>query len=61
MYEERSLSTGADASAVAIIETALPGTGEQRHGVGIHVNISTAPILAVLSAARRFDANLLQH
>lgn len=60
-YEERSIGSGADASAVAIIETALPGTGEQRYGVGIHVNISTASILAVLSAARRFSVDLLQH
>jgi len=52
-YEERSLGRGADAAALAIIEAARVGTTGTRFGVGIHSNIITASILAVLSAAAR--------
>jgi len=52
-YEERSLSRGADASALAIVEAARGGTPGTRFGVGIHSNIITASVLAVLSAAAR--------
>jgi 2-isopropylmalate synthase len=54
-YEERALSRGADASALAIVEAARSGTAGTRFGVGIHSNIITASILAVLSAAARLD------
>ncbi|RKP51827.1 2-isopropylmalate synthase [Pararobbsia silviterrae] len=53
-YEERSLSTGADASAMAIVETVWPGVPGSRFGVGKHPNIITASVLAVLSATARF-------
>jgi 2-isopropylmalate synthase len=53
-YEERSLSSGADASAMAIVEAAWPGFPGTRFGVGTHRNILTASVLAVLSAAARF-------
>jgi 2-isopropylmalate synthase len=52
-YEERSLGRGADASALAIVEAARVGTAGTRFGVGIHSNIVTASVLAVLSAAAR--------
>ncbi|HEY7889035.1 MAG TPA: 2-isopropylmalate synthase [Steroidobacteraceae bacterium] len=52
-YEERSLGRGADASALAIVEAARAGTAGTRFGVGIHSNIITASVLAVLSAAAR--------
>jgi len=52
-YEERSLGGGADASALAIIEAARPGAAGTRFGVGIHSNIITASVLAVLSSAAR--------
>ena len=54
-YEERSLGSGADASAVAIVETAWPGVPGSRFGVGMHPNIMTASVLAVLSAVTRFS------
>ena len=54
-YEERSLSTGADASAMAIVETVWPGVPGSRFGVGKHPNIITASVLAVLSATARFS------
>jgi 2-isopropylmalate synthase len=53
-YEERSLGTGADAVALAIVEAAWPGVPGSRFGVGRHSSIITASVLAVLSAAARF-------
>jgi 2-isopropylmalate synthase len=53
-YEERSLSQGSDATAIAIIE--LDNGIETRHGVGIHANIVTASLLAVLSAVNRLQS-----
>ncbi|OZI51446.1 2-isopropylmalate synthase [Bordetella genomosp. 4] len=57
-YEERSLGAGSDAMAVAIVEAAMPGVPGSRFGVGRHANIATASILAVLSAAARFSAEM---
>jgi 2-isopropylmalate synthase len=52
-YEERSLGRGADAAALAIVEAARTGIAGTRFGVGIHPNLVTASVLAVLSAAAR--------
>ncbi len=52
-YEERSLSHGSDAQAIACIEVSgdfIPGS---IFGVGIHENIVTASLLAILSAVNR--------
>jgi 2-isopropylmalate synthase len=57
-YEERSLSTGADALAMAIVETVWPGKPGSRFGVGKHPSIITASVLAVLSAATRFSSQV---
>ncbi|WP_116472824.1 2-isopropylmalate synthase [Zobellella maritima] len=54
-YEERSLGAGSDAEALAIVEAAIPGVPGSRFGVGRHLNIVTASVLAVLSAAARFS------
>jgi 2-isopropylmalate synthase len=54
-YEERSLGSGADAAALAIVEAVWPGVPGSRFGVGRHPNIVTASVLAVLSAAARFS------
>ncbi len=62
-YEERSLGNGADASALALVEAARPGVAGTRFGVGIHPNIVTASVLAVLSAVTRLGvtaADLLE-
>jgi 2-isopropylmalate synthase len=56
-YEERALRSGADASALAIVEAARDGIAGIRYGVGRHSNIATASVLAVLSAARRLGVN----
>ena len=51
-YHEHALSQGADASAVAYVET-QDGDGTIRWGVGTDSNIITASLKAVLGAADR--------
>jgi 2-isopropylmalate synthase len=51
-YAEHALGQGADASAVAYVET-VDGEGALRWGVGTHPNIITASLRAVLSALSR--------
>ena len=52
-YEERSMGAGADSRAAAFVEVAVEGAAGSRFGVGIHPNIVTASLLAVLSAIDR--------
>lgn len=52
-YEERSLEQGSNAKAVAFVELVTEFAQSPLHGVGIHTNIVTASILAVLSAINR--------
>jgi len=51
-YAEHALGQGADAGAVAYVET-VDGGGAHRWGVGTHPNIITASLRAVLSALGR--------
>ena len=51
-YAEHALGQGADATAVAYVET-LSVDGTLRWGVGVHANIITASLRAVLSALDR--------
>jgi 2-isopropylmalate synthase len=51
-YAEHALGQGADATAVAYVET-VDGDGTLRWGAGTHPNIITASLLAVLSALGR--------
>jgi 2-isopropylmalate synthase len=51
-YHEHAIGGGADASAVAYVETRVGG-GKPRWGVGIHENIVTASLRAVVSAVNR--------
>ena len=52
-YAEHALGQGADATAVAYVETAHGPDGVLRWGVGIHPNIITASLRAVLSGLAR--------
>lgn len=55
-YEERAIGNGSDARAVAYVELGardVPGT---LYGVGVHSNIVTASILAIVSGANRIAA-----
>jgi 2-isopropylmalate synthase len=51
-YAEHATGEGADATAVAYVET-VDTDGEKRWGVGVHPNIITASLRAVLSAVCR--------
>jgi 2-isopropylmalate synthase len=51
-YHEHALTGGADASAVAYVEVRV-AEGRPRWGVGIHENIVTASLQAVVSAVNR--------
>ena len=55
-YEERSMGEGSDAAAVAFAEVAADEVAGAVFGVGIHPNIVTASILAVLSGLNRIYA-----
>jgi len=48
-YAEHAVGQGADATAAAYVET-IAGEGTLRWGVGVHQNIITASLRAVLSA-----------
>jgi 2-isopropylmalate synthase len=52
-YAEHALGEGADARAVAYVETRTPGSGKVRWGVGVDANIVTASLRAVVSAVNR--------
>lgn len=54
-FEERSLSTGEGAEAIAYVQLKENTTGQTQYGVGIHRNIVTASLLAVLSAIQRLN------
>jgi len=53
-YEEKSIGKGSEARAAAFVEITTPSR-VTIFGVGVHQNIITASILAVLSAVRRAD------
>jgi 2-isopropylmalate synthase len=52
-YAEHALGQGADATAVAYVETAHGPDGALRWGVGVHPSIITASLMAVLSGLGR--------
>jgi 2-isopropylmalate synthase len=51
-YHEHAMGGGAEASAVAYVEAKV-GDGKPHWGVGIHANIVTASLRAVVSAVNR--------
>lgn len=52
-YEERAMGRGADAKAAAFVEVSMEGVPGMTFGVGLHDNIVTATILAVISGVNR--------
>ena len=54
-YSEHSAGTGADAAAVAYVEIAS-GDGKSLFGVGMHSNIVTASLRAIVCASNRLSA-----
>ena len=57
-YEEKSLGSGADASAIAIIECHNSLKNETKFGVGKHSDITTASLLALVNVSHRFGLSL---
>ena len=52
-YEERAIGQGSDAQAIAFVEVGGSAMSGSCFGVGLHANIVTASLLAVLSAVNR--------
>ncbi|HEY9850815.1 MAG TPA: 2-isopropylmalate synthase [Leptolyngbyaceae cyanobacterium] len=52
-YEEHSLSRGSDATAIAYVEISSSWLKNSLYGIGIHANIVTASLLAILSGVNR--------
>jgi 2-isopropylmalate synthase len=57
-YEERAVGHGADAAAIAFAEFVVDGVPGSTFGAGMHRNIVTASVLAVLSGLNRSVAKL---
>jgi len=54
-FEERSVGQGAKSKAMAIIEVSVPNVPGSKFGVGFHDNITTASLMALVSAWRRVE------
>ena len=52
-YEERGISSGANAKALALVELQVKGTGKSAVGAGIHDNIVTSSIEAISACTNR--------
>ncbi|OTG85588.1 2-isopropylmalate synthase [Acinetobacter sp. ANC 4558] len=52
-YEERSISSGAHAKALALVELQVKGTGKSAFGAGVHDNIVTSSIEAIIASTNR--------
>ena len=57
-YEERAMGQGADATAVTFAEIVADHVAGTVFGVGMHANIVTASVLAVISGLNRIYAKL---
>jgi 2-isopropylmalate synthase len=55
-FEERSVGHGAKSKAMAIVEASVPNVPGSKFGVGFHDNITTASLMALVSAWRRVAA-----
>jgi 2-isopropylmalate synthase len=52
-YEERSIGSGANAKALALVELQGKGTGKSAFGAGMHDNIVTSSIEAIIACTNR--------
>jgi 2-isopropylmalate synthase len=57
-YEERAAGHGADATAVAYVEMVAAGVPGTPFGAGMHQNIVTASVLAIVSGINRIHEKL---
>jgi 2-isopropylmalate synthase len=52
-YEERSIGSGANAKALALVELQVKGAGKSAFGAGVHDNIVTSSIEAIIACTNR--------
>ena len=57
-YSEHSLSSGSSSKAAAYVYLRVKGSAVQEYGVGVHPNITTATIKAIISAMNRIHKQL---
>ncbi|WP_425294528.1 2-isopropylmalate synthase [Methyloversatilis discipulorum] len=57
-FEERAIGHGADAAAIAFVECVIDGVPGTTFGAGMHRNIITASLLAVISGLNRAASKL---
>lgn len=57
-YSEHALTSGSSSKAAAYIYLRVKGSAVQEYGVGIHPNITTATIKAIISAMNRVHARM---
>lgn len=59
-YSEHALTSGSSAKAAAYVHLRVKGSAHQEYGVGVHPNITTATIKAIISAMNRIHKNIKQ-
>ena len=57
-YSEHALTSGSSSKAAAYVYLRAKGSAKQEYGVGIHPNITTATIKAIISAMNRLHRAL---
>ena len=57
-YSEHALTSGSSSKAAAYVYLRVKGSAIQEYGVGVHPNITTATIKAIISAMNRIHARL---
>ena len=60
-YEERSIGSGANAKALTLIEIQVKGTGKSAFGAGVHDNIVTSSIEAIIACTNRLISQDVLH
>lgn len=57
-YSEHALTSGSSSKAASYVHLRVKGSALQEYGVGIHPNITTATIKAIISAMNRIHKNI---
>jgi len=57
-YSEHALTSGSSAKAAAYVQLRPKGYAQSEFGVGVHANITTATIKAIISGMNRIHKNI---
>ena len=57
-YSEHALTSGSSSKAAAYVYLRAKGSARQEYGVGIHPNITTATIKAIVSGMNRLSKTM---